>query len=82
VNQGMAGMTMDLLEGAKARVSALGGDLAQAPEELHGVMTTLSSALLSGSGVRAVTYLLILMLVGCGAEWLYWTYAWAPLRAV
>jgi small-conductance mechanosensitive channel len=78
----LSGMTMDLLEGAKGRVSALGSDLAQAPDELHGVVATVSSALMSGSGVRAVTYLLILMLVGCGAEWLYWSYAWAPLRAI
>ena len=38
MSQGMAGMTMDLLEGAKSRVSALGSDLAQAPDELHGVL--------------------------------------------
>ena len=82
MNQGMAGMTMDLLEGAKSRVAALGSDLAQAPDEAHGVLANLSSALMSGEGVRAVTYLLILMLVGCGAEWLYWSYAWAPLRAI
>lgn len=82
MNQGMAGMTMDLLEGAKARVATLGSDFAQAPDELHGVVANVSSALMSGAGVRAVTYLLILMLVGCGAEWLYWSYAWAPLRAI
>ena len=75
-------MTMELLEGAKGRVAALGSDFAQAPEELHGVIASVTSALMSGSGVRAVTYLLVLMLVGCGAEWLYWSYAWAPLRAI
>ena len=31
-------------------------------------------------GVRAFTYLAILLLVGIGVEWLYWTYAYA-LRA-
>jgi small-conductance mechanosensitive channel len=82
MSEGMAGTTMNMLEGAKARVSALGSDLAQAPDELHGVLASFSSALMSGSGVRAVTYLLILLLVGCGAEWLYWSYAWAPLRAI
>ena len=78
----LSGMTMELLEGAKGRVAALGSDFAQAPEELHGVIASVTSALMSGSGVRAVTYLLVLMLVGCGAEWLYWSYAWAPLRAI
>ena len=34
------------------------------------------------SGVRAFTYLLILLLVGSGVEWLYWTYAFAPFRAI
>ena len=82
MTEGMSGLTMDLLEGAKARIAGLGTDLAQAPDELHTVFETLSSAMMSGSGVRAMTYLLILMLVGCGAEWLYWSYAWAPLRAV
>ena len=81
MSQGLSGMAMTVLEGAKARVAGLGADLAQAPAELNGLFASMSTGLLSGSGVRAVTYLLILLLVGCGAEWLYWTYAWAPLRA-
>src|ERR1700694_3252833 len=78
----MTGMTMDVLEGAKARISALGVDLVQAPDEMRRLLADTSTALMSGSGVRAVTYLLILILIGCGVEWLYWTYAYAPLRAV
>ncbi len=82
MNDGLSGMAMGLLEGAKASIATLASDLAQAPEELHGVFASLHPALMSGSGVRAVTYLLILMVIGCGVEWLYWSYAWAPLRAI
>jgi len=81
MSEGLSGLTMEVLEGAKTRFARLGEDVAQAPEELRGVIAALCGELLSGSGVRAVTYLLILLLVGCGVEWLYWTYAWAPMRA-
>ena len=37
---------------------------------------------MSGTGVRAVTYSLILLLIGGSVEWLYWTYAYGPLRAL
>ncbi len=33
-------------------------------------------------GVAAFTYIVILLLVGIGVEWLYWTYAYSPLRAI
>ena len=78
----LSGMAMDLLDGAKARFASLGADLAQAPEEFRGLASAVSGDLMSGSGVRAITYLLLLALIGCGAEWLYWTYAWAPVRAI
>jgi small-conductance mechanosensitive channel len=81
MSQGLSGLTMEVLEGAKIRFATLGEDAAQAPEELRGIVASLSGELMSGSGVRAVTYLLILLLVGCGVEWLYWSYAWAPMRA-
>ncbi|MBM3345754.1 MAG: mechanosensitive ion channel [Betaproteobacteria bacterium] len=45
-------------------------------------MDSLSQAMVGGEGVRALTYLLILILIGVGAEWLYWTYAWGPLRGL
>jgi small-conductance mechanosensitive channel len=37
---------------------------------------------MSGAGVRGFTYILILLLVGSGVEWLYWTYAFAPFQAL
>ena len=81
-SEGMAGMAMTLLEAAKGRVAALGADLAQAPAELHATLAAASGALYTGTGVRAATYLLILLIVGAGVEWLYWTYAHGPLRAL
>ncbi len=67
---------------AKARIAALGVSLAEAPKEWGEVAQVLSATMMSGTGVRAVTYSLILLLVGGSAEWLYWTYAYGPLRAV
>lgn len=78
----MAGMAMSVLEAAKGRFATLLGDLAQAPSELHAAAAAASGALLTGAGVRAATYLAILLLVGAGVEWLYWTYAYGPLRAL
>ena len=66
----------------KARIESLAGDLAQAPDELRRVSEQTRKSLMSGTGVRGFTYLLILLLVGSGTEWLYWTYAYAPLRAI
>ena len=79
---GMAGMAMALLEAAKGRVAALLADVAQAPAELHAALGAASGALFTGAGVRAATYPAILLLVGAGVEWLYWTYAYGPLRAL
>ena len=79
---GMAGVAMTLLEAAKSRVAALGADLAQAPAELHATLAAASGALYTGAGVRTATYLMILLIVGAGVEWLYWTYAHGPLRAL
>ena len=67
---------------AKARVGLWATDLAQAPDEWHAWVDALSLSLMGGTGVRAITYCLILLLVGGSAEWLYWTYAYAPLRAL
>jgi small-conductance mechanosensitive channel len=72
---------MQVLSGAKAKVSALGGDLVQAPAEFHDLYTSGSAALMSGGGVRGFTYLLILLIVGAGIEWLYWINAYASWRA-
>jgi small-conductance mechanosensitive channel len=81
-DHGLSGFSMNLLAEAKARIEMLGGDLAGAPEQIRGLYTASSDALMSGDGVRAFTYLLILLLVGGAVEWLYWTYAFAPYSAL
>ena len=82
MSAGFSGMAMALLSEGKERVAALAGDFSQAPAEWHTLVANVSTVMMSGSGVRLATYLLILLLIGCGVEWLYWTYAWAPLRAI
>jgi small-conductance mechanosensitive channel len=82
MNEGVAAWAMSVLVDAKARVEALTGHLAQAPDEFHQLAAAASGSLMSGAGVRGFTYLLILLLVGFGAEWLYWTYAYGSWRAI
>ena len=80
--RGLSGFSMNLLAEAKDRIELLGGHLAQAPDEIRSLYAAFSKELMSGSGVRAFTYVLILLLVGSAVEWLYWTYAFAPFRAL
>ncbi len=82
MNTSLSATTLELLEGAKGRIASLGADLVHTPDELRGLAASLARELTSGSGVRSLTYLLILGLVGCGVEWLYWSYAWAPVRSI
>lgn len=79
---GLAGLAMKLLAEAKQRTELLGSDLVQAPEEIRRLYAASSEALMGGSGVRAFTYLLILLLVGSAVEWLYWSYAMSPFNAL
>ncbi|MGB3935116.1 MAG: mechanosensitive ion channel domain-containing protein [Burkholderiales bacterium] len=79
--QSMAAWSAELLAIAKARFIALGADLAQAPLEAQHALESVRSALMTGAGVRAGTYVAILLLVGVAVEWLYWMYAYSPLRA-
>ena len=81
-DQSMAGWWMEVLAGAKARIEALGVDLAQSPEDTLKAFETARTSLMTGTGVRGFTYLMILLFVGIAVEWLYWTYAYSPLRAV
>ncbi|HUN67264.1 MAG TPA: hypothetical protein VMU46_00575, partial [Burkholderiales bacterium] len=78
----LAEWSVGALAETKARIETLAGDLAKAPGELRSLSDETRSSVMSGTGVRAFTYLLILLLVGGGAEWLYWTYAYSPLRAI
>ena len=65
-----------------ANLQALRDDFAQAPSEAQRLGAALAAALSDGTAVRAVTFGLILVIAGAGLEWLYWTFAAAPLRAI
>ena len=65
-----------------ANLQALRDDFAQAPSEAERFGAAIAAALRDGTAVRAVTFALILVIVGTGLEWLYWTFAAAPLRAI
>jgi small-conductance mechanosensitive channel len=77
----MASWSVQALEAAKERIDVLARDLAQGPAQLADVIGNAHAALMTGEGVRAFTYVVILLLVGIGVEWLYWSYAYAALRA-
>ena len=80
--QSMAGWSVDLLTSAKARIEGLGLDLFSAPAEFLRAQESAHTAIMSAAGVRGATYVLILLFIGIAVEWLYWTYAYSPLRAV
>jgi len=79
--QSMALWSAELLATAKARFAALGADLAQAPLDARHALDSVQASLMTGAGVRAGTYVAILLFVGVAVEWLYWMYAYSPLRA-
>jgi small-conductance mechanosensitive channel len=82
LNQTLAGWSVQGLAEPKARMEALRSDVLQAPAELAELAARTYSALMSPGGVAVFTYVVILLLVGIGVEWLYWTYAYSSLRAV
>jgi moderate conductance mechanosensitive channel len=65
---------------AQAELGSVFGDIAAAPQDAAGVWHDSVAALQSGDGVRDFAYLLILLVVGAGLEWLYWIYAAPALR--
>lgn len=81
-DQSLTGWSVSALAETKSRIETLGEHLAQAPDEMRSLLADTRAALISGTGVRGFTYFVILLLVGIGVEWLYWTYAFAPLRAI
>lgn len=81
-DQSMAGWSADALQSAKLRIAALRADLVNAPREATQALASTRTALMSGAGVRGFTYFMILLFTGIAVEWLYWTYAYSPLRAV
>jgi small-conductance mechanosensitive channel len=78
----VSGLVGGILVAAKHRLSGLATDLAEAPNELARLMNDASTAMPTGNGILTITYGLILVIVGAGAEWLYWTYAAPVLTAV
>jgi small-conductance mechanosensitive channel len=79
--QSLALWSAELLASAKMRFLAIGTDLAQAPLEGQRALETIHASLMTGAGVRSATYIAILLFVGIAVEWLYWMYAYSPLRA-
>lgn len=77
----MASWSVQALEVARERIDVLARDLTQGPAQLANVISGAQAALMTGMGVRAFTYVVILLLVGIGVEWLYWSYAYASMRA-
>jgi moderate conductance mechanosensitive channel len=55
---------------------------AQAPIEVRGLQAEAASAWQSGEILRATIYCLVLLIIGGGAEWLYWCYAGKAWRAI
>ncbi|CAM5775693.1 membrane protein [Labrys miyagiensis] len=76
------GLIGGILVAAKHRLSGLAADIDEAPNELMRLMSDASTAMPTGNGILTITYGLILVIVGAGAEWLYWTYASPVVRAV
>jgi len=79
---GLAGSSVEALAGAKARIASLREDMARAPEDLAKTAATARKAFMSGPGVRGFTYFMILLFSAVAVEWLFWTYAYSPLRAL
>jgi moderate conductance mechanosensitive channel len=56
--------------------------VATTPIELRGLQADAIRAWQSGEILRATTYCLVLLIIGGGAEWLYWCYAGKAWRAI
>jgi moderate conductance mechanosensitive channel len=77
--QRLAGLTSAEVS---TNLQALRSDFAQAPSEAQRLGAAVAAALSDGTAVRSATFVLILVIAGTGLEWLYWTFAAAPLRAI
>ena len=82
MSQTLAGWSVQALAAAQARLDAMRVDLVQGPEQLRALGAATHGALMSPGGVASFTYVVILLLVGIGVEWLFWTYAYSPYRAI
>ena len=82
VEEQATGLVAAILHVAKHRLSGLATDLVEAPAEIIRLWTGTGSAMATGPGIMTLTYGLVLVIIGAGAEWLYWTYASPVVRAV
>jgi moderate conductance mechanosensitive channel len=76
------GLAARVAADAGANLRAVRDDFTRAPAEARRLGAALVAALNDGTAVRATTFAFILVIVGVGLEWLYWTFAVAPLRAI
>jgi moderate conductance mechanosensitive channel len=79
---GLRGLAVELAADARANFRTVRDDFALSGSDAERLRTAFATALADGTAVRATTFALILVVVGCGLEWLYWTFAAPPLRAV
>ncbi|MDQ0458223.1 mechanosensitive ion channel family protein [Rhizobium paknamense] len=79
---GKSGLMVHALHAANYRLGRLTTALENAPAEFANVWQTLSAASATTDGIVTLTYWLIVMLIGCGMEWFYWTYAASSLRVI
>ena len=68
-------MLSPLLERIRSGAAAAAADLGGAPSEARALWAQAEAALQSGPGLRTFAYLLIVLIVAAGLEWLFWTYA-------
>lgn len=78
----IAGMTLTLLDRLSEHAHGIAASISAAPLEWHAMRDAFSSAMMSGDGVRTFTYILLLLMIGVGLEWFYWTYSYASLRVL
>jgi moderate conductance mechanosensitive channel len=76
------GLAVRLAADVRANLRAVRNDFALSGSEAERLDAAFTASLDDGTAVRATTFVLILVIVGCGLEWLYWTFAAPLLRAV
>jgi small-conductance mechanosensitive channel len=76
------GLAVRLAADVRANLRAVRDDFALSGPETERLRAAVAASLDDGTAVRATTFVLILVIAGCGFEWLYWTFAAPALRAV
>jgi moderate conductance mechanosensitive channel len=71
-----------VLDQARHRLDQSWQAITDAPAEARALGDRMAAAWDSGDGLRAATFALVLLMIGGGAEWLYWCYAGRAARAV